>query len=120
MTILRKPYTKEDYIKLVKECNKNGNRRIEIHQGNAYALFEYEKVENGKVIDLRETDEYKTKELQKQKEERSKEILEELDYLDKKRIRAICEPEILRDDGKTWLEYYNVQISILREELALL
>ena len=44
----------------------------------------------------------------------------ELDYLDKKRIRAICEPETVRDDGKTWLEYYNEQISILREELALL
>ena len=120
MTILLKPYKQEDYIKFAKECNKKGDRRVEIHQGNAYALFEYEIVENGKIVDLRDSDEYKASQLQIQKEERSKAILEELDYLDKKRIRAICEPETLRDDGKTWLEYYNKQIFILREELALL
>ena len=51
------------------------------------------------------------------KEKRKNEILEELDLLDKKRIRAVCEPETLRDDGKTWLAYYNEQIAIIREEL---
>ncbi len=120
MTILRKPYNQNDYINLVKKCNTHGNRRIEIHQGNAYALYDYEKVENEQIIDLRDTEEYKAEQLQIQKEERTKEILDELDYLDKKRIRAICEPNELRDDGKTWLEYYNEQISILRDELALL
>ncbi|MBE7710244.1 MAG: hypothetical protein E7Z93_07355 [Cyanobacteria bacterium SIG32] len=120
MTILRKPYKQEDYTKLVEECNQIGNKRIELHQGNAYALFDYEKVENGEIIDLRDTDEYKAEQAEKLKYERTQEIMTELDYLDKKRIRAICEPETVRDDGKTWLEYYNEQISILREELALL
>ena len=117
MTILKKPYKREDYVKLVLECNKVGNKRIEIHQGDAYALFEYERVENGKIVDLRETEEYKKEQVEKFKSERIQEILEELELLDKKRIRAICEPEVLRDDGKTWLEYYNEQIFILREEL---
>ena len=120
MTILKKPYKQEEFIKLVKECNKLGTKRIEIHNGDAYTLFDYEKVENGTIVDLRGTEEYEAEQAKIQKEERTKEILSELDLLDKKRIRAVCEPEVLRDDGKTWLEYYNEQILILREELALL
>ena len=70
MTILKKPYKREDYVKLVLECNKAGNKRIEIHQGDAYALFEYERVENGKIVDLRETEEYKKEQSEKIKNER--------------------------------------------------
>lgn len=38
--------------------------------------------------------------------------------LDSKRIRAICEPSI-KDEltGETWLDYYNNQVAVLREEL---
>ncbi len=120
MTILKKPYKQEQYNQLVAECNKLGTKRIEIHNGDAYALFDYEKVENGVIVDLRGTEEYEAEQSKIQKEERTQEILSELELLDKKRIRAVCEPEVLRDDGKTWLEYYNEQILILREELALL
>ena len=48
--------------------------------------------------------------------ERKAEIENELDQLDKKRIRAVCEPS-LKDENITWLEYYNSQISKLRKEL---
>ena len=120
MRILEKPYTQEQYNKLVDECNAHGNKRIEIHNGNAYALFEYEKVENYQIVDLRGTEEYEAEQAEIRQKERKEEILNELNLLDQKRIRAICEPEVLRDDGKTWLEYYNAQIFILREELALL
>lgn len=52
------------------------------------------------------------------KEKRINEIHTELDELDLKRVRAMCEPE-LRDAeaGETWLEYYNNQIKELRTEL---
>lgn len=42
-----------------------------------------------------------------------------LDELDKKRIRAMCEPE-LKDavGGKTWLEYYTEEIISLRAQLG--
>jgi len=117
MTILRKPYKREEYVKLVEECNKTGERRVEIHSGNVYALYDYEEVQNGEIVDLRGTEEYEAEQAKLMKESRIQEIQEELDLLDKKRIRAVCEPDVLRDDGKTWLEYYNKQISILREEL---
>ena len=46
------------------------------------------------------------------------EIKKQLKELDEKRIRAICEPSIKDEtSGETWLDYYNSQILILREEL---
>lgn len=44
-----------------------------------------------------------------------------IDELDKKRIRAICEPQ-LKDEttGQTWLEYYTMQIQGIREEISAL
>ena len=50
-------------------------------------------------------------------ENHKKEIEHELDELDKKRIRAVCEPS-LKDDETTWLEFYNQQILKLRKELS--
>ena len=117
MTILRKPYKREDYVKLIEECNKTGEKRVEIHNGDAFALFSYETVQNGEIVDLRGTDEYEAEQKQIAKEKRMEEIQEELNFLDQKRIRAICEPSEIREDGKSWLEYYNEQICILREEL---
>ena len=53
------------------------------------------------------------------KEKRKKEIFEELDLLDTKRIRAVCEPSIKdAETGETWLQYYNSEIEMLRAELG--
>lgn len=39
----------------------------------------------------------------------------QLDVLDTKRIRAICEPEIKdKETGESWLDYYNSKIKVLR------
>lgn len=48
---------------------------------------------------------------------RISEIENELEELDKKRIRAVAEPS-LKDEKETWLEFYNKKIKILRDELA--
>jgi hypothetical protein len=56
---------------------------------------------------------------QKNKEKRKKEIIFLLKELDEKRIRAICEPSIKDEtSGETWLDYYNLQVQNLREELS--
>lgn len=72
--------------------------------------------ENNKWIKLTE-EQINTKQLKIQNAIRENEILTQLDELDKKRIRAIAEPE-LKDGEQTWLEYYNSQITELRKELA--
>ena len=60
------------------------------------------------------TDEEKA---QEEAERRMREIKTELDALDKKRIRAMCEPSEYTK-GVSWLEYYNNQERELRAELA--
>lgn len=51
-------------------------------------------------------------------EKRIEQINEELNNLDTKRIRAVCEPSIKDEEtGETWLEYYNSQIVILRGQI---
>lgn len=62
------------------------------------------------------TDEYQKEQAQIQKEEYINEIKNQIFELDIKRIRAAAEPEI-REDGKSWLEYYTEQIIVLREKL---
>lgn len=54
---------------------------------------------------------------QEETERRMLEIKTELDALDKKRIRAMCEPSEYAK-GVSWLEYYNQQAQELRAELA--
>lgn len=50
------------------------------------------------------------------REEKRKSLLLQIDELDKKRIRAISEPEQKTNDI-TWLEYYTAQIIELRKQL---
>jgi hypothetical protein len=51
--------------------------------------------------------------------ERIDAIYKELEILDTKRIRAVCEDEIKDEKtGETWLDYYNSQIYDLRVELS--
>ena len=57
-------------------------------------------------------------EKEKQKEAKRELLLLQIDELDKKRIRAVCEPSIKDETtGETWLDYYNSEIKKLREQL---
>ena len=44
-------------------------------------------------------------------------IKKQLDDLDKKRIRAICEPSE-KEAGVTWIDFYNSQVLSLRQQLT--
>ncbi len=118
MKILEKPFTQLELNVFIDECNKDGKLRVERYDGNVYAMYDYEVFQDGKVMDLRGTKEYEAEQAKIQKERRIEEIYTELAELDKKRIRAVCEPDDLRDDGTPWLEYYNKKIFLLREELS--
>ncbi len=52
-------------------------------------------------------------------ENRKSEILKQLNELDTKRIRAVCENEIKDEStGQTWLDFYNQEIIELRKQLS--
>lgn len=85
-------------------------------EGKVIAVNENEyKNENGTWEKLSKTEAEK-KQLKCKNAIRTKEILVQLDELDRKRIRAIAEPSLI-DENTTWLEFYNKQVKTLREEL---
>ena len=58
------------------------------------------------------------KELQEIKKENTKfQIEKQLEELDKKRIRAVCEPS-MKTETQSWLDFYNEEIKQLRKSLA--
>lgn len=85
------------------------------YENSVIAVYEneYSFIDN-KWVKLSE-EEAQAKQLTIQNAIRLNEIQAELDELDRKRIRAIAEPS-LKDENITWLEYYNSQISELRNE----
>ena len=88
-----------------------------MYENNVIAVDkkEYE-FENGKWKKLAPK-EIEARQLNIENELRKQEIRDELDEIDKKRIRALAEPA-LKDDETTWLEYYNTQIVLLRKEFS--
>lgn len=96
---------------------QNSGKIIILFENSVIAVNENEySFENGKWKKLSDK-EAGIKQLKIQNAIRESEILAELEELDKKRIRAIAEPS-MKDEEQTWLEYYNLQISVLRNELA--
>ena len=92
-------------------------------QPNNDRFFEIQYIESEdniqEIINYLETEEEYQK--RKMKEELQLDIdlmISNINDLDLKRIRALCEPEV-RDTstGETWLDYYNSQILKLREQL---
>ena len=105
----------EYWIELLDKQN-NGHIII-LYDGNVVAVKETEyECKNG-VWKRLTKDEVVAKQLKIQNAIRKQEILDELEILDKKRIRALAEPSLI-DCDTTWLEHYNTQIIALREELS--
>ncbi len=97
--------------------------------GSSYIEFDYSeyqanpdkyKYQNGTIIDISDTDEYKEAKAQELKFQRIEDLKVQLSELDKKRVRAICEPDAVQEDvdfDGTWLEYYNTKAVEIRAEL---
>lgn len=84
-------------------------------------LFNQDKaiIKNNSIVDIQETEAYKLRVSMSEKEEKILSLQSQIDELDKKRIRAICEPSI-KDEitGQTWLGYYNLQVQDLRNQIT--
>lgn len=112
--ILTKPYTDKDYADFAVMVNING-QRTEQDDNAVYALYPYEELQNGQIVDISNTHDYKSK----KQEIKNAELQSQIKDIDEKRLRAICEPSV-KDaaTGQTWLEHYNEQIKKLRTQLA--
>lgn len=76
-------------------------------------------IANGAVVDISKTNEYTAKMAEQEKALQITNLQSQIDDLDKKRIRAGFEPSVKDEStGQTWLEYYNLQIADLREQIS--
>lgn len=114
---LEKPYTALQYADFVVEHNHNNGRQIEETESAVYALEANERLGEDGLPEINPN--YDLECAEKARLARIAEIKQELSELDKKRIRAMCEPSEY-SKGISWLEYYNEQAQILRTELQLL
>lgn len=74
--------------------------------------------ENNRIVDISGTDDYKSKIEATEKAEKIRDLQLQISELDRKRIRAICEPSVKDETtGQTWLEYYNLQVQELRTQV---
>ena len=97
--------------------NEQNNGKIIIpFENNVIAVNETEYSFEDGVWKKLTSEQVQYKQLNIQNAVRINEIQSELNDLDKKRIRALAEPA-LKDEDTTWLEYYNSQITSLRNEL---
>ena len=109
---LDKPCSFQERADFIVEHNHENNMEIIETEECIYALENNEVLLNGEITVS------ETKVLEQQRQDEISEIMHTLDSLDKKRIRAICEPEVKdTETGETWLEYYNSQIQGLRDRL---
>lgn len=98
-TRLNKPYTEKEKIDFIVQQNHNLGYNIIETETSLEAW--------GKTEEEIQTEENENKKL---------EIQKQLDDIDKKRIRAVCEPS-MKTETQSWLDYYNEEIKKLREML---
>jgi len=86
-----------------------------------YSTFDVTKyeVQDGQLVDISETQEYKAKVLEKENAIKKADLQTQIDTLDVKSIRALREGGV-KDEltGQTWAQYYTTQIAALRVEIA--
>lgn len=97
--VLNKPFSKIDRLNFIVEQN---------HQ------FGYEIIETNTSLEAWGKTKAELQEFEKEKQKTK--IQQQIDELDKKRIRAVCEPS-MKTNSQSWLDYYNEEIKKLRELL---
>lgn len=96
-------------------CEANGFTAYTEEEISGYFAGNYEIID-GVLTDISETPEYIAEQEAKAKAIQKIELQKQIDELDIKRIRATAEPS-LKEDDKTWLEYYTEQIQELRNQI---
>lgn len=111
---LEKPYSKKQRTDFIVEYNHKKGLNIEETNSCLYALNDNEIIENGVPV---QNPNYEIEIAKQLREEQKKQLQLQLEELDKKRIRAICEPS-MKTENQSWLEYYNQQVLELRQVMA--
>ena len=107
--ILEKPYTPRQRADFIVDYNHRNNKEIVETDKALYALEPWEKIENDQVIE--DWEGYEERKRQEEKTAKRQEILQKLDDLDLKSIRAI------RANDQEYIAKYEVEAKELRKQL---
>lgn len=97
-----------------------GLDQINLQTKEISEVVDFGKIKQGFMLysDFLKTNEYKEYEAKINLQLEKEKIIEQIELLDKKRLRALCEPSVKDEkSGLTWLEYYNTEIKNLRASL---
>jgi len=98
--------------------SQNAGKRIILFQNSVIAVDENEYEQTDEVWIKLSDEESRKKRMKMENAVKEYEIQLQIDEIDKKRIRALCEPELKDPEtGITWLDYYNSQILELRNRI---
>ncbi|MBR1681127.1 hypothetical protein IJ707_04985 [bacterium] len=111
---LEKPYTDKEKNNFIVQYNHQMGLQIEYTKSAIYALEKNEIMQNGEPM---VNPDYEIELANIEKEAKLEELKNQLEELDKKRVRAICEPS-MRNENQSWLEYYNEQVLQIRQVMA--
>ena len=91
---------------------------MNLYMNNNNQVYSGDRQENDRELPEEEINDYIA---QQEKENLIKNLQLRIEEFDKKRIRAISEPQ-LKDEtsGQTWLEYYTEQIRAIRLQISAL
>ena len=107
--ILEKPYTPRQRADFIVDYNHRNNKEIVETDKALYALEPWEKIENDQVIE--DWEGYEERKRQEEKAAKRQKILQKLDDLDLKSIRAI------RANDQEYIAKYEVEAKELRKQL---
>ena len=108
---LEKPYTDIQRADFIVEYNHKRRMLINETEKALFALEANEIMVDGEPqIDA----DYEAKQAEAQKQKKLLELKEQLEELDKKRVRAIS----MKTETQSWLDYYNEQVLQIRQVMA--
>lgn len=114
----------ENRIQLTDECwqklldKQSNGGTIQVVDNQLFCVLSTEVIQNGVLVDISDSDEYKNKINAEKNELKKIELQKQIDILDIKSVRALREGGVKDSTtGQTWLDYYTKQIISLREQL---
>lgn len=119
--ILTKPYTDKDYADFAVLANSNV-QRTEQDDIAVYALYDYEELQNGQIMDISNTDDYKAKVAENEKKAKTSQYLLQIEQIEQKIQRSLIAKTagIATDEDNNYFNNYLNEIAVLRTKISAL
>lgn len=74
---------------------------------------------SGAYYEPKDNADWRAEKAEREKQRAISDIQMQIDVIDKKRVRALCEPQLKdSESGETWLDFYTGQVIVLRDKIT--